>query len=165
MKAVTAYIGLGANLDDPTGKICEALKKIEKIPGVLLGEVSSFYKTAPVGFEEQDDFVNIVCSAKCSIGAFHLLEELHDIEQEFGRIRSFLNGPRIIDLDLLLYGGLFCNTADVTIPHPRMLDRAFVLVPLQEIAPNFVLPSGVRIADLLPRVLGQRIERSDFTRY
>ena len=80
MKAVTAYIGLGANLGDPTGKICDALTKIEKIPGVLLGEVSSFYKTAPVGFEDQDDFVNIVCSAKCSIGAFHLLEELHDIE-------------------------------------------------------------------------------------
>ncbi len=85
--------------------------------------------------------------------------------RSLARIRSFLNGPRIIDLDLLLYGGLFCNTADVTIPHPRMLDRAFVLVPFQEIAPNFVLPSGVRIPDLLPRVLGQRIERSDFICY
>ena len=131
-----AYIGLGSNLNNPKRNVNEALKDIGQLENVQLIAASSLYRSAPVGIVDQPEFINAVCKISVAIGPDSLLRCLFNIEAKFGRVRTIRNGPRIIDLDVLLFGELRYESPDICIPHPRMFSRAFVLKPLLEIAPE-----------------------------
>ena len=139
---VTAYVALGANLGDAALALRQAVSAIAGLPATRLGKVSSFYKTAPLGSLDAcapgDDYLNAVLELQTDLIAPALLAHLQQIEQAAGRQRSYRNAPRTLDLDLLLYGSARIESADLTVPHPRMQQRAFVLVPLAEIAPGLV---------------------------
>lgn len=130
----TAYVGLGANLGDRLATLRAAVRELGEL-GSVTG-VSSLYETAPVGFQEQPPFLNAVVALRTSLDATSLVRRLLDIEAGLGRTRSFRNAPRTIDLDLLLLGDSVVATDDVETPHPRLHDRAFVLAPLAELAPD-----------------------------
>ncbi len=156
-KAVTAYIALGANLGDATQTVRNAIYAINDLPETLVTKQSSLYKTAAMeslpGAPKSPDYINAVIEIKCLQPAYLLLEQLQKIEQKAGRERPYLNAPRTLDLDILLYGDEVIQTETLTVPHPRMWQRAFVLVPLAEIAPQLV--SVAR----LEGVRGQGIEK------
>lgn len=135
----TAYIGLGSNLGDPEENICTALKLI-RARGPSVTDVSSFYESRPEGPRDQPDFVNAVAALETPGSARSLLECLQEIELEMGRVRSRRWGPRVIDLDVLLFGDSIIREPEIIIPHPRMQSRWFVLAPLCEIAPSVVHP-------------------------
>jgi 2-amino-4-hydroxy-6-hydroxymethyldihydropteridine diphosphokinase len=149
---VTAFVGLGSNLDDPPARIRRALRALAALPGTRLVRRSSLYRNPPSGFLEQPDFVNAVAGIETRLTARELLEQLLAIEQVHGRVRDQPDGPRTHDLDLLLYGALTVGEHGLTVPHPRMLERAFVLVPLAEIAPDAEVPGRGRISDLVRNV-------------
>ena len=134
-----AFIGLGSNLGDPSQNVRDALNKISSLQHVEMITASSFYKSDPIGIVDQPEFVNAVCKVSVSIGPEALLRSLLNIETIFGRVRTVRNGPRIIDLDVLLFGEVRYSSSDICIPHPRMFERAFVLKPLLEIAPEIAL--------------------------
>lgn len=142
-----AYIGLGSNVGDRLSNLRRAVKGCEA-SGIVVQEVSSVYETVPVG-PPQPDFLNAVVRVWTELGAKELVETLKKIEAEIGRTESARWGPREIDLDLLLYGDEAVTESDVKVPHPQMLGRAFVLVPLLEIAPFVAMPSGEPIAQFL----------------
>ena len=146
---ITAYIGLGANLDDPAAQIEHAFDELARIPGTRLVACSSLYASAPVGYVDQPDFINAVAQLETTLAPRALLAVLLEIEQRHGRARSFRNAPRTLDLDLLLYGAANFHEADLALPHPRMTERAFVLLPLTEIAPHLTIPGHGRAADWL----------------
>jgi len=150
--AVTAFVALGSNLDDPPAQIRSALRALAALPGTRLVGSSSLYRNPPAGVLDQPDFVNAVAEIETRLTARKLLERLLAIERAHGRVRDVPNGPRTLDLDLLLYGGLTVREPGLVVPHPRMLDRAFVVVPLAEIAPGAVVPGRGRIADLVRNV-------------
>ncbi len=131
-----AFIGLGSNLNNPKRNVNEALKDIGQLENVQLIAASSLYRSAPVGIVDQPEFINAVCKISVDMGPDSLLHCLFNIEAKFGRVRTIRNGPRIIDLDVLLFGELRYESPDICIPHPRMFSRAFVLKPLLEIAPE-----------------------------
>jgi 2-amino-4-hydroxy-6-hydroxymethyldihydropteridine diphosphokinase len=135
-----AYVALGSNLNNPEGQILRAFQSIEQLPNTQLMKKSSLYKTAPIGYDAQPDFINAVAEIITDLSPQDLLQHLLNIEQRFGRERPFPNSPRILDLDLLLYDDLTLSTHDLTLPHPRMHLRGFVLLPLAEIAPALTLP-------------------------
>ena len=145
---VTAFIALGSNLDDPTVQIRRALQALAALPKTRLVRHSTLYRNPPAGYFDQPDFVNAVAQVETGLEPRRLLDELLAIERIHGRVRELPNGPRTLDLDLLLYGGRTVRARGLTIPHPRMLERAFVLVPLAEIAPEAVVPGRGRVADL-----------------
>ncbi|HSE01260.1 MAG TPA: 2-amino-4-hydroxy-6-hydroxymethyldihydropteridine diphosphokinase [Burkholderiales bacterium] len=149
---VTAFVALGSNLDDPPAQIRRALQALAALPGTRLVGRSSLYRNPPTGVLDQPDFVNAVAEIETRLAARELLEHLLAIERAHCRVRDVPNGPRTLDLDLLLYGGLTVREPALDVPHPRMLDRAFVLVPLAEIAPDAVVPGRGRIADLVRNV-------------
>ncbi len=134
---VTAFIGLGANLGDAAGTVRNALTALATLPGTTLVCQSSLYRTAPVQ-ASGPDYVNAVAQISTRLSAPELLDALHDIEQSCGRERPFRNAPRTLDLDILTFGSGSVNSPALVIPHPRMFERAFVLVPLAEIAPDRV---------------------------
>ena len=136
--SVFAYIGIGSNLGNKTDLCKQALVKLNKAGRVT--KISSYYRTEPVGYREQDDFINMVAEVETVLSPADLLTLCHAIEDELGRSRLVRWGPRTIDLDILLYGSLQVNTADLVIPHPLMASRGFVLIPLAEIAPQAVHP-------------------------
>jgi 2-amino-4-hydroxy-6-hydroxymethyldihydropteridine diphosphokinase len=147
----TAYIALGANLGDRTTTIESALRALGDIGRVT--KVSSLYETDPVGFEDQPRYLNAVAELKSSLPPIALLDELLRVEADFGRVRTFANAPRTLDLDLLLYDREQLLTERLRLPHPRMHERAFVLVPLAEIAPDAFIPGWeVSAAQLLARL-------------
>lgn len=154
-----AYVALGANLADPVAQIRRALGALEAIPDSRLTRRSSLYRTAPVGIHDQPDFINAVAELHTALPAAELLEALFDIEAQFGRRRDYHHAPRTLDLDLLLYNDAVIDTPRLTLPHPRMHLRAFVLAPLVEIAPDCTIPRRGRAAAWLPAVRLQRIER------
>ena len=131
-----AFVGIGSNLDDPRAQVLRAFKALEALPHTRLVKKSSLYRSAPVGYATQPDFVNAVAQLETGLPAERLLAELQAIELRHGRSRSFANAPRTLDLDLLLYGAAQLKTATLQVPHPRMRERAFVLKPLLEIAPQ-----------------------------
>lgn len=139
---VTAYVALGANLGDAALALRQALTAIAKLPDTCIGPVSGLYKTAPLGTLDAcatgDDYLNAVVELQTDLSAPELLAHLQQIEQAAGRQRSYRNAPRTLDLDLLLYGSARIESPALTVPHPRMQQRAFVLVPLAEIAPGLV---------------------------
>jgi len=154
-----AYVALGANLDDPAATVLAAFGALANLPDSRLVHTSSLYRTAPVGIAAQPDFINAVAALETLLAPADLLEALFDLEHRFGRIRAEKNGPRTLDLDLLLYGELEFDLPQLTLPHPRLHLRAFVLHPLAEIAPDLCLPRRGNIAAWLPAVANQGIVR------
>ena len=136
----TAFVGLGSNLADPVRQIETALQELDRLPHTRVVKRSSLHRTAPVGYAHQPDFINAVAQLETGLPAERLLDELQALEARHGRERSFPNAPRTLDLDLLLYGQLVLNTKRLTVPHPRMRERQFVLAPLREIAPDLEIP-------------------------
>ena len=148
-----AYIGLGSNLADPPAQIESALKAITRIRETRLVTRSRLYASAPWGKTDQPEFVNAVAEIDTVLSARDLLDDLLAIERKAGRRRNADRwGPRILDLDILLYGQAVIDEPWLRIPHPHLHERAFVLVPLNEIAPDVNLPNGGRLSDLLQRV-------------
>jgi 2-amino-4-hydroxy-6-hydroxymethyldihydropteridine diphosphokinase len=144
----TAYIGLGTNLGDRMATLLMATRRLETL-GRIAG-VSSLYETEPVGYLEQPSFLNAVVALDTTLTPADLLGALLGIERDLGRMRSFPNAPRTLDLDLLVIDDMIRDTPDLTLPHPRLHERAFVLVPLAEIAPELMLPgTGKTMQELL----------------
>lgn len=135
-----AYIGLGANLDEPRVQLTLALTAMSGLPETRLAAHSSYYRSAPVGYQDQPEFLNAVAALETRLTPGALLEGLQGIERRQGRERSFPNAPRTLDLDLLLYGEELIARPGLTVPHPRMHQRAFVLKPLLELAPDAMIP-------------------------
>jgi 2-amino-4-hydroxy-6-hydroxymethyldihydropteridine diphosphokinase len=156
---VRAYVALGSNLDDPAAQVRAGTQALGMLPGTRLVCCSSLYRTAPVGVTDQPDFINAVCALDTGTPAGALMQALLDIERAHGRQRAIPGGPRTLDLDLLLYGELTCHEPGLTLPHPRLHERAFVLYPLSEIAPGLSIPGHGRIETLLAGCAGQAIER------
>ena len=149
-----AYVGLGSNLGDKTGNIRQALDMLDSADDVSVLAVSSFYETEPEGYEDQDWFVNAAAQIETALSPPRLLKLFKEIEQAIGRGESVRWGPREIDLDLLLYDQLRFESQAVTVPHPRMHQRAFVLVPMAEIAANAIHPVlGKSIRNLLDELI------------
>jgi 2-amino-4-hydroxy-6-hydroxymethyldihydropteridine diphosphokinase len=145
-------IGLGSNLGDSSSILDSTIDRLRIHPQIDLIAVSSWYLTAPIG-PPQPDYLNGCATIQTRLEPLELLNILHSIESEFGRVRQGVWGARTLDLDLLLYDNLIIDLPNLQIPHPRMLERAFVMVPLSEIAPNWVEPrSGDSIAHLLDRL-------------
>jgi 2-amino-4-hydroxy-6-hydroxymethyldihydropteridine diphosphokinase len=136
------FVGIGSNLADPEANVRRAIEKLAVTADMRVVATSSLYRTAPVGRLDQPDFVNAVVELETGFDPGPLLDELLSMEKEFGRQRSTRNAPRIIDLDLLIHGDQVCESDHLTLPHPRMSERAFVLVPLVEIA------ASVEVGDL-----------------
>ncbi len=153
------FVGVGANLDNPEKGVRRAIEALDLIPGTRLVASSSLYRTAPVGYIDQPDFVNAVAELETRLPAPELLAQLLLLEQRFGRQRSTRNAPRTLDLDLLLYGDRQMRSENLTLPHPRMAERAFVLVPLAEIAPEVTIGHLGTAAQLLKSVCTDDVER------
>lgn len=143
----TALIALGSNLQQPETQVSKAIAVLASTPGLSLIKASSLYATAPVGYDNQPDFINAVVQVATEMPAPQLMQLLLDIEQTFGRERPFPNAPRILDLDLLDYDGMQLDTELLKLPHPRMHERGFVILPLAEIVPDFMLPQGQTVVE------------------
>ena len=154
------WIGLGANLGDPVAQIRSALRDLDAIAQTRLVRASSLYRSAPWGGVEQPPFVNAVAELETRLSPRELLDALLAIEQRHGRIRDGSRwGPRTLDLDLLVHGNQRIDIDGLTLPHPHLAERAFVLVPLAEIAPDLRVPGIGRVADLLARIDAAQCER------
>jgi len=153
-----AYIALGSNLADPVSQLDAAFDELGRLPQTRFLARSSLWRSAPVGYLDQPDFVNAVAAVDTGLEAETLLAHLLDIERRHGRVREFQNAPRTLDLDIALYGDDRIDTPTLTVPHPRMHERAFVLLPLSEIAPDIAIPGHGALRDLLPAIAGQRLE-------
>lgn len=143
-----AIIALGSNLQQPARQIRAALAALAAHPHIRLGKTSSLYLTAPVGYDDQPDFVNAVCVVQTTLTGVDLLAALNRIEADFGRERTFRNAPRTLDLDIIDYNGQISHDPHLTLPHPRAHERSFVMKPLAEILPDFALAGKGRTADL-----------------
>ncbi|MGA9468239.1 MAG: 2-amino-4-hydroxy-6-hydroxymethyldihydropteridine diphosphokinase [Exiguobacterium marinum] len=154
------YIALGANIGERAAQLSAAIDEMERA-SLKVTKQSSVYETAPVGYTEQPSFYNMVVEVESSQSAAGLLETLQQIERELGRKRLFKNGPRTIDLDILFYNGEDIQSEHLTVPHPRMHERAFVLAPLTEIAPELVVKGRTVTSwlDALPEVDRQDVVR------
>ncbi len=144
------YIGLGSNLDQPVQQLQRALEELTQLPATTLISHSSLYCSAPVGPQDQPDFINAVAALSTHLSAHELLDALQGLEQAHSRVRVRHWGPRTLDLDLLLYGTETINTERLKVPHPFMTERNFVLYPLAEIAPMCEIPGAGTLASLLP---------------
>ena len=147
-----AYIALGANLDDPVTQVSHAVTALRRLPRSRLLRTSSLYRTAPVGIHDQPDFINAVAAIDTELLPEALLEALLGIEADFGRRRDYHHAPRTLDLDLLLYDRIERADERLVLPHPRLHRRAFVLVPLREVAPDLRLPNGRSVSELLDEI-------------
>ena len=156
----TAYVALGANIGDPTATVLAAFAALANLTDSRVVHTSSLYRTAPVGLTNQPDFINAVAMLETGLAPEELLDALLDLEARFGRVRRDRNGPRTLDLDLLLYNDIELDLPRLTLPHPRLHLRAFVLHPLAEIAPGLVIPGRGSVAAWLPAVANQRIVRT-----
>jgi 2-amino-4-hydroxy-6-hydroxymethyldihydropteridine diphosphokinase len=152
LKLEPAYVALGSNLNDPDKQVRAGIEELAMIADTRLSRVSSLYRTAPVGYRDQPDFTNAVARIETALTPRALLDALLAVEQRYGRVRDFPNAPRTLDLDIVLFGDSVVQEPGLTIPHPRMHERAFVLVPLAEIAPDAIVPLRGRVSELLARL-------------
>jgi len=147
---IRVYLALGSNLADPLHQVQSALNALAAIPDTTLVATSSLYRTPPYGPPDQPDFLNAAVALDTTLAAETLLDHTQRIELEQGRVRKAHRwGPRTLDLDIMLFGEQTLSTPRLTVPHYDMHNRAFMLLPLREIAPDLTLPDGTRIADLL----------------
>jgi len=153
----TAFIALGSNLENPINQILQGFEALNQIPHTVLTKASSLYQSAPIGKLDQPDFINAVAQIETQLSPQELLTALLGIEQQQGRVRTVSNAPRTLDLDILLFENLKYHTDCLTIPHPRMTERAFVLVPLLEIAPECAIPELGFAAAFLEYCTGQQL--------
>ena len=156
-----AYIGLGANVGKPRSQLQAALDELDGLPQTRITASSSLYRSAPLEFLEQPEFVNAVARIDTGLAPEALLDQLQDIENRHGRVRPFPGAPRTLDLDLLLYGDTTIQSPRLTVPHPRMHERAFVLRPLLELDAEISVPGKGLARTLLPSCSSQKIERID----
>ncbi|MCJ7843011.1 2-amino-4-hydroxy-6-hydroxymethyldihydropteridine diphosphokinase [Lederbergia sp. NSJ-179] len=156
-----AFISLGSNIGNRLGYLKQAIQKLRNCQEINIDKLSSIYETDPVGYTEQNQFLNMAIKITTSFPPLDLLTRCLEIEREIGRIREFKWGPRVIDLDILLYNEENVKMEDLQIPHPRMNERAFVLIPLLEIDSSLVLPSSnaplVEVLDEIPDKEGVRL--------
>jgi 2-amino-4-hydroxy-6-hydroxymethyldihydropteridine diphosphokinase len=157
--STAAYVGLGANLGQPERAVRQAFLELDAIAHTRVVKRSSLYRSDPVGHAQQPRFVNAVAQIATELSAERLLGELHALEAKHGRNRSFPNAPRTLDLDLLLFGDAVLDAPSLRVPHPRMHERAFVLVPLLEIAPQIAIPGRGPAQALLERCPDRSVER------
>jgi len=148
----TVYLGLGSNQSDPINQIKNATELIEKIETSKITKKSSLYESLPVGYLDQPNFINQVISLQTSLSPAELFERFQQIEFQLKRVKKIVNGPRTIDIDILLFNQEIILTKDLTIPHPRMLDRAFVMIPLLEIEPNILVPKISNLKEILGKL-------------
>ena len=147
-----AFVGIGANLGDPVAQVRAGIAALATLPQTRLVAASSLYRTAPVGYTAQDDFVNAACLLETELAPRALLDHLHAIEAGAGRERRFKDAPRTLDLDLLLYGGETIDEPGLALPHPRLHERAFALAPLVELDPDCVIPGRGPAREWLARI-------------
>ncbi|MES1982739.1 MAG: 2-amino-4-hydroxy-6-hydroxymethyldihydropteridine diphosphokinase [Pseudomonadota bacterium] len=153
------FAGLGSNLDDPRSQVLQAFQALSALPHIKVAQRSSLYRSAPVGYPDQPDFINAVVRLETSLSPRALLDAMLRLEQTHGRTREFRNAPRTLDIDLLLYDDLQQHEHGLTLPHPQMHLRAFVLCPLLEIAPDCVIPGIGKAAVALQSCPPQRLEK------
>jgi 2-amino-4-hydroxy-6-hydroxymethyldihydropteridine diphosphokinase len=155
---VVAYIGVGANLGFARDAVLNALADLGRMPSTTFSAASSLYSTAPIG-GEGPDYINAVAEIETTLSAHELLLALQAIETRYGRVRTTRNAPRTLDLDLLLYGDGMLKTPDLIVPHARLAERAFVLLPLIELAGPIEIPGKGRADALAEQTTGQRVDR------
>ncbi|SHF08742.1 2-amino-4-hydroxy-6-hydroxymethyldihydropteridinediphosphokinase [Seinonella peptonophila] len=136
-----AYLGLGSNQGDRLQHLQQAIQQINRVAGISISRLSSIYETAPVGYVDQGSFFNMVCEIEVELPADVLLSEMLAIEQRLKRTRTIRFGPRTIDIDILLFDHEQIHTRDLIVPHPRMWERAFVIIPLTELIPDYKPPT------------------------
>jgi 2-amino-4-hydroxy-6-hydroxymethyldihydropteridine diphosphokinase len=158
-RAARAFIAFGANLGDPDDAWAFALAQIDALPGTRICACSALYRSTPIGVSGQPDYINAVLAVDTELTAEVLLDAILAIEQRRGRTRASFRAPRTLDLDLLLYDEHVVTTPRLELPHPRMHKRAFVLVPLAEIAPDTHIPGHGPVSALLPSVADQSVIR------
>ena len=150
---VRAYIGIGSNLDDPVAQVKDAMEELEMLPDTVVAARSSLYSNKPMGPQDQPDFINAVVALDTLLSAEELFARLVKIEEQAGRVRDGEKwGPRIIDLDLLMYGKKKLDTDELTVPHPGLHERDFVIIPLAEIAGNLNIPGHGLLSTLINQV-------------
>ena len=157
----TVYLGLGSNQSDPISQIKNATDLIEKIETSKIIKKSSLYESLPVGYLDQPNFINQVISLQTSLSPAELFERFQQIEFQLKRVKKIVNGPRTIDIDILLFNQEIILTKDLTIPHPRMLDRAFVMIPLLEIEPNILMPKISNLKEILGKLDKKTLTKID----
>jgi 2-amino-4-hydroxy-6-hydroxymethyldihydropteridine diphosphokinase len=158
MAGVLVYIGIGSNLGDAQGNVQRAILRLARLPDTRLSGQSSVFRTAPID-AGGDDYINAVACVDTRLTAPQLLEQLQAIEQDFGRERPFPNAPRTLDLDILLFGQQTIRTQSLTVPHPRMTERAFALIPLLQIDPFIAIPGKGPAHSFVAGVAGQAIQK------
>jgi 2-amino-4-hydroxy-6-hydroxymethyldihydropteridine diphosphokinase len=151
-ETVVACVALGSNLDDPRAQVERGFDELKGLPQTTLRARSRLYRTPPWGMPDQPDFVNAVARLETALPPRALLDALLGIEIRAGRVRGMRNGPRILDLDLLLYGDRIIDQPGLVVPHPRLHERAFVLRPLADVAPDVEIPGRGRVGELLERI-------------
>ena len=157
----TVYLGLGSNQSDPINQIKNATELIEKIETSKITKKSSLYESLPVGYLDQPNFINQVISLQTSLSPAELFERFQQIEFQLKRVKKIVNGPRTIDIDILLFNQEIILTKDLNIPHPRMLDRAFVMIPLLEIEPNILVPKISNLKEILGKLDKKTLTKID----
>lgn len=155
---VDAYVGIGANLGDAQAVVLQALQRLADLPDSKLSGQSSLFRTAPID-AGGGDYINAVARLETSLTPEALLQKLQEIENDFGRERPYVNAPRTLDLDVLLYGRQQIDGAELTVPHPRLTQRAFALIPLLQIDPFIVIPGKGAAHQFVPGVAEQKISR------
>ena len=148
---VKAFLSLGSNMGDRLEYLSKAIDKIAEIQGCNILNKSRVYETEPWGYENQEAFLNLCISIETSLSPYELLESLQTIELELDRVRKIHWGPRTIDIDILLFDDIICEDDKLTIPHPRMRERTFVLIPLYDIEKNLII-DGIKLEDLINKI-------------
>ena len=157
---IRVYIGIGSNLDNPVAQVLEAVEELEMIPDTILAERSTLYSAKPMGPADQPDYVNAVVAMDTLLSADEIHKALIKIEDLQGRVREGEKwGPRIIDLDLLLYGNNTIDTATLTVPHPGMHERDFVIIPLEEVAGNLKIPGRGNLYSLINKCKSHSLKK------
>ena len=157
---IRAYIGIGSNLDDPVAQVKEAIEELDMLPDTILAERSSLYSNKPMGPQDQPDYVNAVVALDTLLSPEDLFARMVKIEDLAGRVRDAEKwGPRVLDLDLLLYGKNKIDTAELTVPHPGLHERDFVIIPLAEIAGNLNIPGHGLLSTLINQVENHSLKK------